>query len=198
MPSAGDPTTNPRFPEATWRHQTWLAFLVVAVSGFSLVFACATPFAAFGVLAAMTLSRTDAIRITVALWLADQVIGYAVLGYPRTVNSFSWGLAIGAAAVSSTIVARRIVSRLRAAQGLTQAVVALGGAFAVYETALFTFAAAGFGGTDSFAVPIVGRILVLNAAALAGLYALYRIGAVVGISRRPTVPTAAPARPVSP
>jgi len=45
------------------------------VSAFSFVFACATPFAAFGVLAAMTLSRADAIRATVALWMANQVIG---------------------------------------------------------------------------------------------------------------------------
>jgi hypothetical protein len=38
---------------------------------------------------------------------------------------------------------------------------------------------------------------VINAAALAGLYALYRIGVAVGISRRPTVATTASARPVS-
>jgi hypothetical protein len=144
----------------------------------------------------MTLCRTDAIRITVALWMANQVIGYAVLEYPRTVNSFSWGLAIGVAAVASTIVARLILSRLQTARGLTQAVVALGGTFAVYEAALFTVAMA-LGGTGSFAAAIVGRILVINAAALAGLYALHRIGVAVGISRRPAVATTASARPVS-
>ena len=186
-----------RFPQSERAHQACLACLVVAVSGFSFVFACATPFAAFGVLAAMTLSRTDAIRITVALWLANQVIGYAVLGYPRTVNSFSWGLAIGVAAVLSTGVARLIVPRLQTARGLTKAVVALGGTFAAYEAALFTFAVGGLGGTGSFAAPIVGRILVINAAALAGLYALYRIGVAVGISRPPAVATPAPARSVS-
>ena len=37
-----------------WRHQAWLAFLVVAISAFSFVYACAPPFAAFSVLAAMT------------------------------------------------------------------------------------------------------------------------------------------------
>jgi hypothetical protein len=186
-----------RSPHPEWAHQAWLACLVLVISALSFVFACATPFAAFGVLAAMTLSRTDAIRITVALWMANQVIGYAVLEYPRTGNSFSWGLAIGVAAVASTIVARLILSRLQTARGLTRAVVALGGTFAVYEAALFTVAVAGLGGTGSFAAAIVGRILVINAAALAGLYALYRIGVAVGISRRPTVATTASARPVS-
>lgn len=186
-----------RSPQPEWAHQAWLAFLALAVSALSFVFACATPFTAFGVLAAMTLSRTDAIRITVALWMANQAIGYGVLEYPRTVNSFSWGLAIGGAAVLSTIVARLIISRLQTARGLTQAVVALGGTFAVYEATLFTVAVAGLGGTGSFAAPIVGRILVINAAALAGLYALYRIGVAVGISRRPAVATTASARPVS-
>jgi hypothetical protein len=186
---------NPRVPEASWHHQAWLVFLVVAVSGLSFVFACATPFAAFGVLAAMTLSRADAIRITIALWLADQAIGYAVLGYPRTVDSVSWGFAIGAAAVLSTIVAQLIVSRLRTARGLTQAVMAFGGTFIVYETALYTVAVAGLGGTGSFAAPIVGRILVINAAALAGLYALYLTGGVLGI--RPAVVSVVPVRSIS-
>ena len=182
-----------------WRHHAWLAILVIAISAFSFVFACAPPFAAFGVLAAMTLSRRDALRTTVALWLVNQVIGYAVLGYPRTVNSFNWGLVMGVVAVMASLVAWQIVSRLRTASGLTQALVALGGTFAAYEAVLFTVAVAGLGGTGSFALPIVGRILVVNVAALAGLYALYWVGAAVGLSRRAGMRGAtALARPASP
>ena len=185
-----------RSPYPEWAHQAWLAVLVLAVSALSFVFACATPFAAFGVLAALTLSRTDAIRITIALWMANQAIGFGILGYPVTVNSVGWGLAIGGAAVSSTMVARLIISRLRTARGLTRAVVALAGTFAVYEIALFTVAVAGLGGIGSFAALIVGRIVVINAAALVGLHALYRIGVAVGVSRRPAVATPAVARSV--
>jgi hypothetical protein len=185
-----------RSPYPEWAHQAWLAVLVLAVSALSFVFACATPFAAFGVLAALTLSRTDAIRITIALWMANQAIGFGILGYPVTVNSVAWGLAIGGAAVSSTMVARLIISRLRTARGLTRAVVALAGTFAVYEIALFTVAVAGLGGIGSFAALIVGRIVVINAAALVGLHALYRIGVAVGVSRRPAVATPAVARSV--
>jgi hypothetical protein len=179
------------------RHQAWLALLVIATSAFSFVFACAPPFAAFSVLAAMTLSRRDALRTTVALWLVNQVVGYAVLGYPRAVNSFSWGLVMGVVAIMATLVAGQIVSRLRTMGGLTRALVALGGTFAAYEAVLFTIAAAGLGGTESFALPIVGRILVVNVVALAGLYALYRVGAAVGMSSRASRREAVPARAAS-
>jgi hypothetical protein len=79
----------------------------------------------------------------------------------------------------STIVARLIVSQLRTARRLTRAVVA----FAVYETALFT---AAVGGTGAFTASIITRILAINAAALAGLGVLYRLGVAVGISQRPS------------
>src|SRR5712692_7098304 len=80
-----------------WGHEVWLAMLVAASAAFSFVFACATPFAAFGAAAALTLSRRDALRLTVAVWLANQVLGYAVLKYPWTANSFAWGAVLAVA-----------------------------------------------------------------------------------------------------
>ena len=136
--------------QAAWRHHVWLALLVVAVSAFSFVAACATPFAAFAAVAALTLSRGDAFRITVALWLADQIVGYAIHGYPRTPESFAWGAAIGAAALLATWTARWTVTRLQAAAPLTRALSALLGAFAVYEGTLLAVAVSGLGGTESF------------------------------------------------
>ena len=186
---------NSRSSHPRWAHQVWLVGLVVGVSVLSFVFACATPFAAFAVLAAMTLSRPDAIRTTVALWMVNQVIGYGVLGYPRAVSSVTWGLAIGIAAVSCTLVARLILRRLSVARGPIRTAVALGATFAVYEAALFTLAVAGLGGTGSFAAPIVGRVLAINVAAFAGLYALHRIGFAVGIGRPPAIAKTRPRLP---
>ena len=177
--------------EGAWRHQAWLALLVVAISGFSLVYACAIPFAAFAVMAAMTLSRGDAYRTTIVLWLVNQVIGYIILGYPWTVNSFSWGIVIGVVASLCTMTARWIVARLRMAWRAAQALVALGAAFAVYEVALYGVAVAGLGGTGTFVLPLDGRILIVNAAALVGLYGLHWIGAAVGLRHRRVFPVAA-------
>jgi hypothetical protein len=44
-----------------WRRLVWFGLLISASVAFSLGLACATPFAAFGAAAALTLSRRDAL-----------------------------------------------------------------------------------------------------------------------------------------
>jgi hypothetical protein len=182
-------------PPAAWRHTVWLALLVVAVSAFSFVAACGTPFAAFAAVAALTLSRGDAFRITVALWVADQIVGYAIHGYPRTPESFAWGAAIGVAALLATWTARWAVTRLQAVPPLTRALSALLGAFTVYEAALLVVAVSGLGGTESFTLGIVTRILAVNSVAFVGLYGLHRVGSMIGLSGSPVPIPASVARP---
>jgi hypothetical protein len=173
------------------QHHLWLAILVVATVGFSLVFACAAPFAAFGAAAALTLSRRDGLLGTVALWLTNQIAGYLIVGYPWTPNSVAWGPAIGIAAVLGTLTAQWTVRRLAEAGGLVRALAALILAFAVYEVAIFLVSAALLGGVEMFAPPIVGQVFVTNVAALVGLYGLNRLGASLGLRRRAEAPVSA-------
>ncbi len=181
-------------PITGWRHHLWLALLVAACVAFSAVFACAAPFAALGAAAALTLSRRDALLLTVGLWLANQLTGYIALGYPRTVNSVAWGLAIGVAALLGTMAARWTVLRLAAASHPARALAALLAAFAVYEVAIFAVAVTLLGGTQAFAPSIVGQIFATNVVALVGLYGLNRLGAAVGLRRRSGVTASAVAR----
>jgi len=164
-----------------WGHEFWLALLVAASAAFSFVFACATPFAAFGAAAALTLSRRDALRLTVAVWLANQVLGYAVLQYPWTANSFAWGAVLGAAAILTTVAARGVALRLAGRSDGVRALATLLAAFMVYEGVLFAVAMAWLSGTESFTLPIVGRSFAVNMVALIGLYALHRVGVAVGL-----------------
>lgn len=173
------------------RHQLWLAILIVATIAFTLVFACAAPFAAFGAAAALTLSRRDALLATVALWLVNQITGYLVVGYPWTLNSVAWGPALGIAAVLGTLSAQWVVRRLAEAGGLVRALTALILAFAVYEVAIFLVSAALLGGLEMFAPVIVGQVFVTNVAALVGLYGLNRLGASLGLRRRAQAPVSA-------
>jgi peptidoglycan/LPS O-acetylase OafA/YrhL len=166
------------------RHQLWLTILVVATIAFSLVFACAAPFAAFGAAAALTLSRRDALLVTVALWLANQLTGYAILHYPWTTNSVAWGPAIGIAAVLGTMAAQWTVQRLVGARDVVQALAALLAAFAVYEVAIFAVSVTLLGGLEMYAPSIVGQVFVTNVAALVGLYGLNRLGTAFGLRRR--------------
>jgi hypothetical protein len=168
--------------------QPWFVpVLLVAISAVSSwEFACITPFAAFAVAAAYMLSTRAALSTVAAIWLANQAIGFAVLGYPWDVNTILWGVTIGAAALLATGLA---CATLRL--GLQNTVVAIGASFVValgaYQGGLFlvTFA---LGGRDAFTPAIVGDVALLSlgwTVALVGTYEILRYsGAVIQHRRR--------------
>lgn len=172
-----------------WLRFAWPALLIAVSATLTLGFACATPFAALAVMAALTLTRGEAAALTMAIWLANQLAGYLVLGYPQTVNSFAAGGALAVAAIASTLTARAIVLKLAASGGLVQAASALAGARALYEVLLFLVAIAWLGGTETFALSVVGRILFVNVLTLIGLYAAYQLAVVFTVRQR--VPSSA-------
>src|ERR1700730_6081197 len=88
----------------------WLGLLVVGSVVFTLGFACATPLAAFGAAAALTLPRNQALGLTGAVWLASQVVGFGVLHYPWTADCLAWGVALAVAALAGTAAARVVVA----------------------------------------------------------------------------------------
>ena len=152
---------------------------------FSLGFACAAPLAAFGALAAMTLSQRDALLLTGAVWLANQLVGFAILDYPWTVSTFAWGIALGIVTALATVAARAMATRVDGRGAAVVSLAAFTSAFIVYEGGIFVVAATLLGGTEDFAPAIVARILEINAAAFAGLLVLNRLGMTVGLAARP-------------
>jgi peptidoglycan/LPS O-acetylase OafA/YrhL len=173
------------------RHHLWLAVLVVATIAFTLVFACAAPFAAFGAAAALTLSRRDALLVTVVLWLANQLTGFVALGYSWTLNSVAWAPTLAVAAMLATLTAQWTVRRLNGARDIVRALAALVLAFAVFEVAIFLVSAALLGGLEMYTPSIVGQVLVTNVAALVGLYGLNWLGGRFGLRRRVEAPVSA-------
>ena len=67
---------------SAWRKPLWIALLVLASVVFSLGFACAVPLAAFAAIAALTLGKRDAFVLVGAVWLANQIAGFAINHYP--------------------------------------------------------------------------------------------------------------------
>ena len=171
---------------AVWFRPVWLGLLVSISAAITVVFTCVTPFAAFAVIAAATLSRRDAVTLAVALWLTNQAVGFGVLHYPWTGSTLAWGVALGAGAVVGALAALEMFRRLESRRRLAQNVCAFGAAFAVYQLTLFAAAAAWLGGTEMFAPGIVGQVLLINAVTLAGLLALRQVvaGAALQIRRR--------------
>lgn len=160
-------TSAPLSPLA--RNWFWPALLAVAAVGGSWALACVTPFAAFAAMLATTESRRTALGTMALIWLANQAVGVAALGYPLDVHSIGWGVAIGVAALLATAAAFAVAQAgLRHWLRLVLAFIA---AFAVYEIAL-TLVALATGELAEFAPAVVARLAALDAAWLAALVVL--------------------------
>lgn len=162
----------------------WIAFLVVAITLSSFVFACATPFAALAAVGALYLKRREAFAMVGAAWFANQFIGYVFQHYPQTTDSFAWGLMIGMgalAAVQTAAAARTIWPGVRFAAP----VMAFAAPFAAYEAVLYATAIAARD-VSGFSVEIVWYVLEVNAVAFAGLLGVHAIGRAIGLAPAPS------------
>jgi hypothetical protein len=58
------------------------------------------------------LNRRDALLLTLALWLINQIIGFTVLHYPWDAITLAWGAILGAVAPCCTLIASAPRTRL--------------------------------------------------------------------------------------
>lgn len=163
----------------TRNDRLWIPVLMIAAILGSFALACATPFAAFAVMLALTLPRVRGLALIVAAWALNQAIGYGALGYPWTADSFIWGAAIGLAAVAATGVAYAVTPRLATFPLPARGALALIGAFAVFEVVLFAVGVA-LGDTASFSLGIVAEVGAINALWLAALLVIEALLGVFG------------------
>lgn len=179
---------------ANWRRLVWFGLLISASVAFSLGLACATPFAAFAAAAALTLSRREALVLVTSVWFANQLVGFTVLHYPWTANTFAWGVALGVVAVLATLASQWALKLSADASRVLRFAVTFLLAFVVYEAALVALSVGLLGGAEVFTGAIQGRIFVINATAFVGLLALNRLAATVGLVANTGVTPAMAAR----
>jgi hypothetical protein len=171
--------------ETSWRKPVWIALLVAASVAFTLGFACATPLAAFAAVAALTLTRRDALALIGLVWLANQAAGFGVLHYPWTAECLAWGAGLGVVALFSLMGAEFGATRFTEANRSLASAAAFLFAFGVYEGLLFVASVTFQSGVEDYAPAIVGRIFAINAAAFVGLLVMNRIGLSVGLAFKP-------------
>lgn len=160
----------------------WGVFLLFASTAGSLVFACATPFAAAAALAALTLPPRLALMTTMGVWLGNQAMGFLLLGYPLTLSAMAWGPVLGGSAILATAAAihvgalferadlRRFVAGFAAALIVQQALVL---AVGLHE------------GTASLQVAVA--VSALNAVWFVLLGAIHRLVSEVAMRGQPVV-----------
>jgi hypothetical protein len=137
------------------------ALLTAGCALASFALACATPFAAFAVLAAAMLPLPAALLVMGAAWIVNQAIGFGALGYPHDLNTALWGFGIGAAALIATAAARLVLRSLPRIGSPAALAMALVGAYAACEVALFAFTP-WLGGAGAFTLTIIARLGLLN------------------------------------
>ena len=173
------------------RRWLWILLLTAASVFVTLGMACATPFAALATVAALHLSRRDGLALIGIAWLADQGVGYGLLGYPVTANSLAWGVILGVGAFVALLAAQALADRLPARGGMLAGSLAFAGAFVTYQAVLFVAAAVLESGSEAFSLPVVGWVLRVNLLSLAGLLILYRLAVWIGLVTRAPLGTRA-------
>lgn len=150
----------------------WIALVSGSIVLFSLALACATPFAALATVGGLALRRGQALALVGTAWFANQAVGYGLLNYPRTPDSFAWGAAMGIAALGATLAVPAL--RRLGQSPLVGWSAGFALAFAVYEGVLFAATAILPSGEGAFSPAVMGRILLINLLALLGLSLLHR------------------------
>jgi len=159
------------------------ALLTASCALASFALACATPFAAFAVIAAAMLPLQTALLAVTGAWLVNQAIGFGVLHYPIDTNTILWGFAIGAAALAATAMSAAALRALRQHRTPLVLGAALIGAYGAYELALFA-ATPFLGGTEAFTAAIVIRLGSISAVWLIALVAACEIVRLLNPARR--------------
>ena len=150
------------------------ALLTISCALASFVLACATPFAAFGVVAAALLPLRPALLVVTAAWLVNQAIGFGAHHYPIDANTILWGFAIGAGALAATAASVAALSTLPLKGTRLVLAAAIVCAYCAYEVALFAVTPF-LGGAGAFTLAIIARLAFLNVVWLIGLVAACEI-----------------------
>lgn len=163
------------------RRLLWIGFLTVVTLLMSGVFACAVPFAALAALAAFDTDRRDGLLLIGAVWLANQVYGFAVLGYPMEAQAYYWGLAIGLGAVAGYYAARAVVSAVAPMGTLLAVGAALPAAFLAYEAVLYMASLVLSHGEGAFNTDVVAYVSLVEVVAFVALLITHRLAAATGL-----------------
>jgi hypothetical protein len=150
------------------------ALLTISCALASFALACATPFAAFAVVAAAMLPIRPALLVVTGAWLVNQTIGFGALHYPINANTILWGFVIGLAALAATVASTIVLRVLPQSRTPVALALSLICAYAAYE---FTLLAATpfLGGAGAFTAAIVARLGLLSACWLIALVAVCEI-----------------------
>jgi hypothetical protein len=162
--------TNMTSPKSNVGQAIWPVLLGASTVVGSLLLACVFPFASFAALAALTMTPRRGLVLVTAAWAVNQATGFFLMSFPWDAQAVGHGIAILAATLAATVVARLVAENM---QGITalRAVAALVSAFVVHQILLRAYANVG-GGAENFSAEIISGVALNDAIWFTGLLAL--------------------------
>lgn len=157
-------------PKSNVGQAIWPVSLGASTVVGSLLLACVFPFASFAALAALTMTPRRGLVLVTAAWAVNQATGFFLMSFPWDAQAVGHGIAILAATLAATVVARLVAENM---QGITalRAVAALVSAFVVHQILLRAYANVG-GGAENFSAEIISGVALNDAIWFTGLLAL--------------------------
>lgn len=159
----------------TWNagQVAWPLSLATSTVVGSLLLACVFPFASFAALAALTMAPRRGLMLVTAAWALNQGCGFFLMSFPWEAQAVGHGIAILAATLAATVVARTALTKVSGPVAL-RAGAALLSAFVVHQILLRAYASVG-GGAENFSAEIISGVALNDAIWFTGLLALRAI-----------------------
>jgi hypothetical protein len=162
--------TNMTSPKLNAAQAVWPLSLGASTVVGSLLLACVFPFASFAALAALTMTPRRGLMLVTAAWAVNQATGFFLMSFPWDAQAVGHGVAILAATMAATVVARFVADKMQSATAL-RAVAALASAFVIHQILLRAYASVG-GGAENFSAEIISGVALNDAMWFTGLLAL--------------------------
>ena len=160
-------------PKSNFGQAVWPLSLGASTIVGSLLLACVFPFASFAALAALTMTPRRGLMLVTAAWALNQATGFFLMSFPWDAQAVGHGIAILAATLAATAVARFTLGKVHGPVAL-RAGAALLTAFVVHQLLLRAYASIG-GGAENFSAEIISGVALNDAIWFTGLMALRTI-----------------------
>ena len=127
--------------EAIAKSNWWQMFLIAVGSASSIIYPH-VPLVGFAAVAGNTLTRNKALISAMSIWFANQLYGFTIRQYPRTLESLIWGLVMGLGMLTITwLVTLQPKFSRQSFQGyLLWLAISLIGGYAIYQGSIVLIA----------------------------------------------------------
>lgn len=169
-PDRNERMTNMTSPKLNAGQAVWPLSLGASTVVGSLLLACVFPFASFAALAALTMTPRRGLMLVTTAWAVNQATGFFLMSFPWDAQAVGHGIAILAATLAATVVARLVADNMRGVTAL-RAIAALASAFVVHQVLLRAYASVG-GGAENFSAEIISSVALNDAMWFTSLLAL--------------------------